>query len=163
MRRSTASFAGFRRPMRSGGMASIHIVNAGYRSTNYWLLSAGRRRLLVDLGWPGMAGVLVANLDRLGVPITACGNIVVPLAESRAFLSRLGFSGELVHTPGHSEDSVSLVLDSGEAFTGDLTWPEFATEETADVVAASWVALAKRGAERIYGGHGPVRPLPAGF
>ena len=45
------------------------IVNVGYRSTNFWVVSAGRNRLLVDLGWPGMAGALFANLDRMGVPL----------------------------------------------------------------------------------------------
>lgn len=32
-------------------MAKVIIVNVGYRSTNYWVVSAGRSRLLVDLGW----------------------------------------------------------------------------------------------------------------
>ena len=31
-------------------------------------------------------------------------------------LATLGIAGEIVHTPGHSADSVSLVLDSGIAF-----------------------------------------------
>lgn len=31
-------------------MAKITIVNVGYRSTNYWVISAGTSRLLVDLG-----------------------------------------------------------------------------------------------------------------
>ena len=29
---------------------SLTIVNVGYRSTNYWVVSAGTSRLLVDLG-----------------------------------------------------------------------------------------------------------------
>lgn len=94
-------------------------------------------------------------------PIVAAGNRVVPLGESRAFLQSIGFAGELVHTPGHSDDSVSLLLDSGEAFTGDLTAPGFATEEDAATVAASWQALRDRGARTVYAGHGPIRPMPA--
>ena len=47
----------------------ITIVNAGYRSTNYWVVSAGTSRLLIDLGWPGMFGAMKAALDRLGVPV----------------------------------------------------------------------------------------------
>ncbi|EHJ51639.1 hypothetical protein [Streptococcus macacae] len=39
---------------------------------------------------------------------------------SRAFPANLGITGEVISTPGHSEDSVSLVLDSGEAVVGDL-------------------------------------------
>ena len=40
------------------------IVNVGYRSTNFWVVSAGTSRLLVDLGWPGMIQPLLANLAR---------------------------------------------------------------------------------------------------
>jgi hypothetical protein len=30
--------------------APITIVNVGYRSTNYWVISAGNSRLLLDIG-----------------------------------------------------------------------------------------------------------------
>jgi ribonuclease/clavin/mitogillin len=43
-------------------MSTLTIVNVGYRSTNYWVLSAERSRLLVDAGWPGTLGHLRANL-----------------------------------------------------------------------------------------------------
>jgi ribonuclease/clavin/mitogillin len=52
----------------------LSVLNVGYRSTNYWLLSIGRSRLLVDLGWPGMFGPLAANLKRLDVPIAEVGH-----------------------------------------------------------------------------------------
>ncbi|TAK15852.1 MAG: MBL fold metallo-hydrolase [Acidobacteria bacterium] len=190
------------------------IVNVGYRSTNYWVISEGNSRLLVDLGWPGMAGALFANLERKGIPfnevrygfathyhmdhagaaqdlksrgmrlivtpeqvasiepmtqwmkpefnytpIVMADNLVVALSESRRLLKSIGFDGELVHTPGHSDDSVSLILDSGEAFTGDLTPPALATEEQRDAIESSWQSLRDRGASLVYAGHGPVRPL----
>ena len=47
----------------------IDIVNVGYRSTNSWVVSAGRSRMMVDLGWPGSMGTLRANLKRADVPI----------------------------------------------------------------------------------------------
>jgi glyoxylase-like metal-dependent hydrolase (beta-lactamase superfamily II) len=92
--------------------------------------------------------------------ITLDDNVIVPLAESRAFLGKFGFDGQLVHTPGHSDDSVSLLLDSGEVFTGDLTHPTFMTEDTADLVTKSWQTLRDLGATTVYAGHGPVRPIP---
>lgn len=192
----------------------LSILNAGYRSTNYWVVSRGRARLLVDLGWPGQLGALLAALRRLDVPmaeithglathyhidhagcaeelkahgmtlvvtpeqvdampamarwtrpadrhvpITMRQTRVVPIGESRAFLKTLEFEGELVHTPGHSADSVSLVLDSGEAFTGDLTLPSMATDADAPIVRASWAALAARGVTTVYGGHAAPTPL----
>ena len=192
------------------------IVNVGYRSTNFWVLSSGRQRLLVDLGWWGMFNALTANLERMDIPlpeithgiathyhgdhagaaqdlknagmrlivaeeqvaaialmkrhakesdhytdITPEGNLVVSCAESRALLATLGFAGQFVHTPGHSDDSISVLLDSGEVFTGDLTWPTFATEETMELVMNSWARLHALGARTVYLGHGPVRPMPA--
>src|SRR5438105_11065831 len=152
------------------------IVNVGYRSTNYWVIRAGRSRLLVDLGYPGTMGTMRANLERIGVPlneiryglathyhidhaglaqelklagvplllvdlqraaipamkaatkpadkyveITLDDNVMISLAEGRGLLEQIGIAGEILHTPGHSDDSVSLLLDDGSAFTGDLT------------------------------------------
>lgn len=45
------------------------IVNVGYRSTNYWVISAGNSRLLVDIGWPGTMGAMRASLNRMGIPL----------------------------------------------------------------------------------------------
>ena len=41
-------------------------------------------------------------------------------AESRALLKALGIDGEILHTPSHSADSLSLLLDDGSCFVGDL-------------------------------------------
>lgn len=203
--------------MKSAKIATVDtltIVNVGYRSTNYWVISAGRSRLLVDLGWPGMMGALRANLARMDIPlaeiryalathyhidhaglgqelklagvpllvadvqvraiprmktwvkpqdryteITPHDNVVIACAESRALFKRIGIDGELLHTPGHSDDSVSLLLDDGSVFTGDLTWPDAISVEDATVVAASWQLLHARGARMVYPGHGPIRPI----
>ena len=45
------------------------IVNVGYRSTNYWVVSAGTSRLLVDIGWPGTLGTMKANLRKKDIPL----------------------------------------------------------------------------------------------
>jgi glyoxylase-like metal-dependent hydrolase (beta-lactamase superfamily II) len=86
-------------------------------------------------------------------------NVTIAAEASRAFLAGMGIEGQIVHTPGHSDDSVSLLLDSGAVFTGDLTHPAVATEETAVEVARSWSRLRDLGATTIYPGHGPARRL----
>ncbi|MBL8984008.1 MAG: MBL fold metallo-hydrolase [Gemmatimonadetes bacterium] len=189
------------------------IVNVGYRSTNFWVVSAGTSRLLVDLGWPGMIQPLLANLARMDIPlaeirygvathyhidhagaaqdlkqrgmklvvtpeqvgaipamkqwtkpadgyteITTHDNVVVPLAESRAFLATLGIGGELLHTPGHSDDHISLLLDTGAAFTGDLN-PLMPDEGSRARVEQSWALLVERGMTTVYPGHGPSHPV----
>jgi glyoxylase-like metal-dependent hydrolase (beta-lactamase superfamily II) len=193
----------------------VSIVNVGYRSTNFWVVSTGRSRFLVDLGWMGMFGALEANLKRMDIPleevthgfathyhgdhagaaqdlkragmrlvlfdlqvpfvepmaqwmkpadhytpITLDDNLVIPLAEGRPLLKGLGIDGEFVHTPGHSPDSVSLLLDGGSVFTGDLTWPTFAEEQDIATVARSWDLLRAKGAKQVYAGHGPIRAMP---
>ena len=32
----------------------------------------------------------------------------------------IGIDGEIIRTPSHSEDSVSVILDCGDCFVGDL-------------------------------------------
>jgi glyoxylase-like metal-dependent hydrolase (beta-lactamase superfamily II) len=192
----------------------LTIVDVGYRSTHYWVVSAGSSRLLFDLGWPGTMGLLRANLRRMDVPldeiryglashyhidhaglaqelkqtgvpllvldvqvatiplmkrwtkpqdhyveITTHDNVVIAPSESRSLLAEIGIPGEIVHTPGHSDDSVSLLLDNGAVFAGDLTPPAFAGEKDAPVVLASWRALQDRGATRVYPAHGPIWSL----
>ena len=91
--------------------------------------------------------------------ITRHDNVVIPCAESGALLRRIGIAGEILHTPGHSDDSVSLLLDDGSVFTGDLTPPGLACEGQVDAVNASWRLLRAHGATRVYPAHGPTRPL----
>ena len=195
--------------MASSVFPTPTIVNVGYRSTNFWVVTAGKNRLLVDLGWPGKAAALFANLERMGVPlaeirfglathyhidhagaaqdlkqrgvpllvmeeqvaaiplmkqwtkpadhyteITTHDNVVISCAASRSFLAEIGIAGEILHTPGHSDDSVSLVLDIGCAFTGDLTMESMVAEEDPHVVARSWQLLRDLGVTTIYAGHG---------
>jgi glyoxylase-like metal-dependent hydrolase (beta-lactamase superfamily II) len=93
------------------------------------------------------------------VEITTHDNVLISCAESRTLLEQIGIAGEILHTPGHSDDSVSLLLDDGSVFIGDLTHPAFIGYEDPAVVSASWQLLRERGASRIYPGHGPVRPI----
>ena len=79
--------------------------------------------------------------------------------DSRSLLSKLGIAGEIIHTPGHSDDSVTLVLDNGGAFTGDLTLESMVAPEDPAVVARSWQSLRERGVTTIYPGHGAMYPL----
>ena len=54
------------------------------------------------------------------VPIDENQAAVIPCDESREFLRSIGIEGEIISTPSHSEDSVSVILDCGECFVGDL-------------------------------------------
>ena len=59
--------------------------------------------------------------DRISYsPIDETLAAVISCEESRGFLSGLGIQGEIIRLPSHSEDSISLVLDDGDCFVGDL-------------------------------------------
>src|SRR5512145_3107781 len=79
-------------------------------------------------------------------------NILLKLEDSRHFLAGLGLHGELLHTPGHSDDSVTLILDEGYAFTGDLH-PSFMDIDDA-TTRASWDKINQHKIRRIFPGHG---------
>ncbi len=54
------------------------------------------------------------------VPISKENAVLVKCEESRAFLHGIGIEGEILSTPSHSNDSISLILDDGLCFVGDL-------------------------------------------
>src|SRR5215208_4553542 len=84
--------------------------------------------------------------------ITQNDNLILKLEDSRAFLASLGLNGEILHTPGHSDDSVTLLLDEGFAFTGDLH-PAFLNIE--DVITReSWDKIRQHKLTKIFPGHG---------
>lgn len=58
-------------------------------------------------------------------PINRNDAVIIRLDESRTFLKNMGIMGEIILTPSHSKDSVSLILDSGECFVGDLEPMEY--------------------------------------
>jgi glyoxylase-like metal-dependent hydrolase (beta-lactamase superfamily II) len=84
------------------------------------------------------------------------GNTVLTEGESREFLAGIGIEGEIISTPGHSDDSVTLILDEGIAFTGDLTPPMGVPDDPADLAYQSWERIRAKGAKAVYPGHGPV-------
>jgi endoribonuclease LACTB2 len=87
-------------------------------------------------------------------PITLEDCLVISLGESRAFLRGLGLDGEVIATPGHSDDSVTLILDEGLAFTGDLPPPHMAPDASG-MTERSWEAIRAHNVQTIYPGHGP--------
>jgi ribonuclease/clavin/mitogillin len=86
-------------------------------------------------------------------------NIRISCKESRSLLAEIGIPGEILSTPGHSDDSVSLLLDDGSVFTGDLTRPAWIGQEDPETVKASWRTLKERGAFRVFPGHGQPFPI----
>jgi len=137
-----------------------------------------RDRELVETGrvvappmWNAAGRVVDAALARITrrmhfAPVQA--DIVI--GDEGLSLVEFGIHGRVIHTPGHTWGSVSLLLDSGEAFTGDLGgmggwWgadPRIppAGDDPGQIVN-SWKKLFAAGITTIYPGHGPSFPAQA--
>jgi glyoxylase-like metal-dependent hydrolase (beta-lactamase superfamily II) len=91
------------------------------------------------------------------------------LGDEQVDLSReLGLEAEALYTPGHSVDSMSLLLPGGELLCGDLAsnflngaGAKYCTLFNEDIreVYASWRLVLSRGVRRLYPAHG--KPFPA--
>lgn len=83
-----------------------------------------------------------------------------------ASLHRFGLAGRILFTPGHSSGDLTLLLDDGSAFVGDLVQgpriprilpPEFSIMAVdAPAMFASWRLLLGSGARMLYPGHGSI-------
>lgn len=92
------------------------------------LMKQGVRLLLMDTQRPFVHfsdGIFARDKCLHYEPISEETATVIGFAESRAFLGKLGIYGEIVATTSHSEDGISLLLDSGECFVGDLEPMEY--------------------------------------
>jgi glyoxylase-like metal-dependent hydrolase (beta-lactamase superfamily II) len=85
------------------------------------------------------------------------------LEDKEFSLESYGIHGNILYTPGHSLGSMSLLLETGEAFVGDLAMSGFPKlvgkgmsifAEDIDAVKKSWRLLLSRGAKWIYPAHG---------
>ena len=99
--------------------------------------------------------------DRLPyTPIDESLGTVISCSESRAFLLRAGITGEIIHTHSHSEDSVSLIMDDGDCFVGDLEPFEYIdVYEENEKLKSDWEHILSFQPKRIFYSHRPERIL----
>ncbi len=78
-------------------------------------------------------------------------------------LRDIGIEGKILYTPGHTIDSISLLLDNGIIFCGDaaMSWPLWAGIKycpifvtNVDILYDSWQKIIKSSAKKIYPSHG---------
>jgi len=95
-------------------------------------------------------------------------NVDIILEDYEFPLADYGIPGKVIHTPGHSAGSVSVLLETGDAFIGDLAMNEFplsfgpgfaAFGDSLEEIIDSWSLLLGKGAKMIYPGHGDPFPV----
>lgn len=97
--------------------------------------------------------ILAGEVDSDFLPLDDSRAAIVPVEESRAFLHSVGIDGEVIATPGHSEDSISLCLDDGCCLVGDLNPLCELERHKGTIIEDSWNKLLERNPKVIYYGH----------
>lgn len=78
-------------------------------------------------------------------------------------LADYGIPGQVIHTPGHTGGSVSVLMDSGEIFAGDLAMNKLPMRpnpglpvfgDDIQIVKESWRKVLAMGAKTVYPAHG---------
>lgn len=80
-------------------------------------------------------------------------NVMMSVDESANFLNKIGLQARILSTPGHTDDSITLLCDSGEAFIGDLR-AEYLAVDKDSTEYKTWAMLKTANARIIYPGHG---------
>jgi glyoxylase-like metal-dependent hydrolase (beta-lactamase superfamily II) len=85
------------------------------------------------------------------------------LSDDVTSLAEFGVAGKVIPTPGHSPGSVTVLLESGEAFVGDLAMNRFPLRlspglpifaDDVDQVVRSWRRLLEHGVKTVFPAHG---------
>ncbi len=150
----------------TGAPLVVHRLEAGF-------LRQGRTPLPRGTRWKGK---LLTALSRVFARRLSYYPAVEPdlLVDDVFSLAGYGIPGEVVHTPGHTAGSLSVVLESGEAIVGDnvlginskTCFPPFANDKAG--VLHSWERYIESGVKTVLPAHGGwvkiealLRELPA--
>jgi glyoxylase-like metal-dependent hydrolase (beta-lactamase superfamily II) len=112
-------------------------------------------------GW----GKVFMSVHRLLMPLihVPATSVELRLGDEVTSLEEFGIPGLVIPTPGHSPGSVSIVLESGEAFVGDLAMNRFPLRlspgppifaDDPEEVVRSWRRLFQYDVTTVYPAHG---------
>ncbi|MBQ2887150.1 MAG: MBL fold metallo-hydrolase [Alphaproteobacteria bacterium] len=121
------------------------------------IMKQGVKLLLVDtqVEYVHFADEIFSRDKRLDYkPINVDDSIILECNESREFLQSIGIAGEIISTPSHSYDSISLILDDGRCFVGDLEPIEYlGGYESNDRLKKDWNIVMNYDPKIIYYAH----------
>ena len=143
----------------TGAAIAMHECDAHWLEKSLKPLSPG-----ITLWGRIFTGVMKRFMPLINIPGT---DVDLRLGDEDFPLYEYGIPGSVIHTPGHTHGSLSVLLDSGEVFVGDLAinrfplrfkpgLPIFAVDE--EKVKESWKRLLRLGAQTVYPAHG--EPFP---
>jgi hydroxyacylglutathione hydrolase len=111
--------------------------------------------------WGHILGTIIGMfIPFVNIP---AAHVDMTLKDEELSLGEYGIPGKVIYTPGHSSGSVSVLLETGDAFVGDLAMNKFPLRlspglpifaEDWQKVEESWKLLLGQGAKMIYPAHG---------
>jgi glyoxylase-like metal-dependent hydrolase (beta-lactamase superfamily II) len=123
----------------------------------------------------GIWGKIVSGLMHMFAPFVKLKPFEVDLVvdDEGMLLTDFGIPGRIVHTPGHTAGSISVILDSGEAFIGCMAQNKASfyviplrlspglpvLADDIEKIKESWKLVLNPETKTIYPGHG--KPFPA--
>lgn len=115
-----------------------------------------------QIGAVHFADAIFARNKRISyTPIDETAAKMIRWEESRAFLGEIGIHGEIIPTPSHSEDSISLLLDSGDCIVGDLEPMDYLDAyDDHPVLKKDWERVLRCKPKRIFYGHANPKTIP---
>lgn len=87
------------------------------------------------------------------VPVDETNVVWLTVENSRIFLEEMGIHGEIIPTPGHSDDSISIWLDDGTLLVGDLNPLYELPLHEGTQIKETWDKLLERKPDTIFYGH----------
>lgn len=149
----------------AGALGEWKKLSGGKVAVNHHEKEWVEKPLRVQPGILSVWGISMAMMSRMVAPLLPYGGTAVDIAldDSEMSLEPFGISGKVLHTPGHTKGSVSVLLETGDAFVGDLamnglpyrTGPGMPSlGDDANLVKKSWRLLLDNGARKIFPGHG---------
>ena len=127
------------------------------------LVELGIKLVAVDVQWDYIHcsdNIFQREKHRIYQPISDDKVRIISCKESRNFLKQLNIDGEIIHTPGHSDDSISIILDEGVAIVGDLNPLDSVHAYTENnVLKNSWNKILSHNLQVIFYGHANERNI----
>jgi len=147
-----------------GGLSGIHSLSGASvacHKSDYENVSRASKEISPSIT---VGAHILSLLARISMPFMKTQGVVPELIlENGMLLEDFGLGAKVLHTPGHTSGSISVLLEDGSAFIGDLVMgkvplkykplaPSFAEDMTS--VYDSWKYLLESGARTIYPAHG---------
>jgi len=139
----------------TGAKIAMHQKEKGWLEEGVAPLPPG-----INLWGKMFAGMMNLFPSLIQVPATS---VDIVLDDKEFSLEEYGIAGKVIPTPGHSHGSVSVLLDSGQSFVGDLAMNKFPLRigpglpifaDDLSVVKKSWKKLLDQGVKNVYPAHG---------